>query len=40
MNYINNLCKEILGNDYDENNYSLNVKLIDEKNKVMVKTLK
>ena len=40
MNYINNLCKEILGADYDENSYEL-TGTIDEKETITkVRTLK
>ena len=40
MNYINNLCKEILGDDYDENNYELKGTVDEKETMTKVRTLK
>ena len=40
MNYINNLCKEILGDDYDENNYVLKGTIDKKETMTKVRTLK
>ena len=40
MNYINNLCKEILGDDYYENNYVLKETIDEKETMTKVRTLK